>query len=361
MVIVGGGVIGLSLAYELSGRGMTATLIERGELAREASWAGAGILLPGDPEAESQPPLERLRGLSDRLLETWSAALFGETGIDNGYRRSGGLHVALTEPERAALEEEAAHWRRCGIEVEAISPAELEPALSSEIALGYHLPREAQLRPPRHTRALADACRRRRVAIRTHTLVRGFDTVGSRVVAALTPEGPVAGGAFVLAAGPWTGGLTGELGAPLATPPVKGQIVLLSAPRPPLDRIVWNGLSYLLPRPDGRLLVGATMEDAGFDTRPTAEGVRSLLAFGRRLLPALGDLELEGAWAGLRPGSRDGLPYLGRLPSHDNLWTATGHLRSGFELSAGTARVMTRLLLGETPDVPVEAFRPDRP
>jgi glycine oxidase len=151
-----------------------------------------------------------------------------------------------------------------------------------------------------------------------------------------------------------------QLGWQPGVRPVRGQIALLNTGVPRLRPILLHGKRYLVPRPDGRVLVGSTEEDAGFNANPTSGAVAELLAFANALVPAWAQARLERCWAGLRPGSPDGLPYLGGVPGWDNLYLAAGHFRSGLQLSPGSGLVMKELLLGQTPSVPLEAFRLDR-
>lgn len=386
IVIIGAGVVGLSLAYELSRRGAEVTVLERGAIGREASWAGAGMLPPGSIE-KARHPIDLLRGHSAALMQQWSAELHEATGIDNGYRRCGGLEVALGEHEVTPLREVAQVWQAEGTRLQECAPADLahlEPALSSAVRLAYHMPDQAQVRNPRHTKALSAACVARSVQLRTGAMVSGFATKAGRVTGVHTPAGEVTGDMFVVATGAWSAGVLRELGVTVRVKPIRGQIVLLSLPAPPFHCVLiagarsvfpppesppqadlrhaggCRGACYLVPRPDGRILVGSTEEDAGFDARPTPAGVHGLLEFAFELVPGLRDAHYERAWAGLRPGSADGLPYLGRAPQYENLFIATGHFRDGLQLSAGTALVMTQLICGEPTSVPLEAFRVDR-
>ena len=361
-IVIGGGVIGLSLAYELAaGGGFQVVVLERGEPGREASWAGAGILTPAGDAAAA--PVDRLRALSLRLIAEWSERLRAETGIDNGFLRCGALQVATGDQEAAALDAEAERWRADGIAVETPTAGEvrrLEPRLAPDLARVYRLPEGAQLRNPWHLRALAAACVRRGVELATGTPALGFEGRGGRVERVSTPSGPVAGDRFVLAAGPWSPALAADAGVELPGTPVRGQIVLLESAAPLVSHVVWSRSRYLVPRPEGPLLIGSTEEDAGFDARPTAAGVADLLALARRLVPAAGGAAFARAWAGLRPGSPDAVPVLGPAPGWDNLYLATGHFRSGFELSAGSARLLGRLLRGEQPELPLAPFAVER-
>jgi glycine oxidase len=187
-----------------------------------------------------------------------------------------------------------------------------------------------------------------------------FDIRGGRIEAVRTTAGRLTAGSVVVTAGSWTGLLLARLGCRPAIKPIRGQIVLLSTTRPLITRIVNEGPRYLVPRPDGRLLAGSTEEDVGFDRGTTSAGVEGLLRLAISLVPALAEAQFERAWAGLRPSTRDGLPYLGRVPGVENLLLAAGHFRSGLQLSTGTAAVMAQLVRGESPSVDLAPFRLDR-
>ena len=362
VVIVGGGVIGLSIAYELARQGVPPTVLDRAELGRAASWAGAGIISPGS-ERPTRDPWAALRTRSATLYPEWSAALREETGIDNGYRRSGGVDVARTAEEDDDLKAAAGRWRREGIAFERLSPGEfarVEPALNPALRVAYFLPDRAQVRNPRHVRALGEAVARHGGRLRPGLAATGFRVESGRLTAVLTAEGPLPCGAAVVAAGPWSAALLAGAGVRVETPPIKGQIVLLKCDRPVLSRIVEHGKNYLVPRDDGRVLAGATEEDAGFDTRSTPAAVRDLLDEALALCPALATAEVEHSWAGLRPGSIDGRPYLGPAPRVAGLFVATGHRRAGLQLSPATAEVIADLVLGRPRRIDLAPFRLDR-
>ena len=183
----------------------------------------------------------------------------------------------------------------------------------------------------------------------------------SRVDAVQTDQEPLSAGQFLVTAGAWTDRLLQPMGRPLGVRPVRGQIALLQTDEVRSRPILLMGKRYLVPRGDGLVLVGATEEAAGFDARPTASAIAGLLDFAAELVPALAGAALVRCWAGLRPGSPDGLPFLGVVPDYDNLYVAAGHFRAGIQLSPATGRAMTDLLLGRKPFVPLEAFRLDRP
>jgi glycine oxidase len=363
IIIVGGGVIGLSIAYVLAREGVRATLLDRREFGREASWAGAGLIPPHTERLTVHPTVD-LRSWSAVLYPEWSAALAEETGIDNGYRRTGGVDVARTSREDQELRTAAGRWRVEGIVYERMAPrdfARVEPALSPELLSAYFLPDRAQIRNPRHLKALVSSAASRGVGLRPGVEVLGFDVDGGRVTAVRTAEGRLPCGVAVVAAGPWSAALLEGVGVRVPTPPVKGEIVLLRGERPLLRRVVEHGKNYLVPRDDGRILIGATEEDAGFDVEPTTIGRQTLLDEAIRLCPILAEAEVERTWAGLRPGSIDTRPYLGHAPGLSNLIVATGHKRSGLQLAPATAEVIADLALGRPPRIDLTPFRPDRP
>jgi glycine oxidase len=366
-LILGGGVIGLSLAYELAGQGRRVHVIDRAQPAREASWAAAGII-PACKFRMRAAPLEWLSGFSAHLHAEWAARLREETGIDNGFRRSGGIYLADTEANSVELLHTCERWRREGLTVKWLHGADLdqlEPALAG-IYDRCHMhgaalvAEEIQIRSPRHLRALLVACRKRGVQISPGIEAFDFEIREGRVDSVLTNVGALSADQVVLAAGAWSQPIAARLGLKMHVKPMRGQVLLLDAQRILIQRIVNLGRNYLLPRDDGRILVGTTLEDVGFDRRNTAEAISDLLRFAADLAPELKSANLERAWAGFRPASVDELPYLGRVPDLKNAFVATGHFRSGLWWSTGTAVVMSRLLRGESPGVDLSPFRVDR-
>jgi len=365
-LIVGGGVIGLSVAYELASHGATIQLIDRGPIGREASWAGAGILPPANL-ATAIDPLDRLRALSHQLHREWAARLRDETGIDNGYRECGGLYLARSAGEAAALHAFAEMLRGLEIVIEQLSPAEaaeLEPALrevaASQLKAAYSLPGEAQLRNPDHLRALSLACKRRGVQIRSDCEATGFDCSNGRMTAVRTNIGSLHADRYCITSGAWSERLLKQLGITTGIMPIRGQMVMFKCDTPPFRRVLNEGPRYLVPRDDGRVLVGSTEEEAGFDKSTTEEGIGELVALARQLVPALRDATIENSWAGLRPGTFDGFPYMGRMPGLDNAYAAAGHYRSGLHMSPGTAVVLRQLMLGDEPEIDLMPFRVGR-
>ncbi len=369
--IIGGGIIGLSIARELAGRGLSVRVLARETGRDTTSWAAAGIFPPA-PRYAGAPPGDLLTAWSDELHRGWARELLEETGVDNGLRECGGLHVAADEPGLARLTADVHGWKAKGIRCERLDAAglaALEPALASaadrgRIVGGFFLPAEMQIRPPRHLQALRRSCVSRGVRLDEGAEARDIVVRGGRAEAVVAESGgqieDVHAGHYVLAAGAWSGRLAESLGLRLATRPIRGQIALLRLPRQVLTRVVNRGLAYLVPRDDGRLLAGSTIEDAGFDATTTPAAIDRLLRMVHDLLGDIGDATLEQSWAGLRPGSVDGLPSIGRSPACGNAFVAAGHFRAGLHQSTGTAMLVADMICGNPRAIDAAPFAPDR-
>lgn len=370
-VIIGGGVIGLSIARELAGRSHRVRVLAREPRENVASWAAVGIFPPA-PEYPGMTPGEALTAWSDRLHAIWSRELLEETGIDNGLHRCGGLHVATNEADLPRLVAQAGEWRnrnaRCEL-LDAAVLAAIEPALGIAVQRGavlggMLLADEQQFRSPRHLRALEHSCLSRGARIERGTDVTSLDMAGGRVTGlrAVVNGSPerIEADAYVLAAGAWSGPLARCLGVALDTRPIRGQIALLRPSGMPLGRIVNRGLDYLVPRDDGQVLVGSTLEDVGFEPTTTEEAITRLKKFAIELLGNSADVPLERAWAGLRPGTLDGLPTIGRIPGLENAFIAAGHFRAGLHQSTGTAVLMADLVTAAPPSFDPAPFSLER-
>ncbi len=290
-------------------------VIDQGPLGREASWAGAGMLPPGNPDL-AETPAQRLRGESHLLWDGLSRQLHSETGIDNGYRRCGALELLLDEAEEE-FQQEFDLVREQGIEAEFLSSPsaqKLEPQLSSGFKAAFCLPEMGQVRNPRHLKALMAACAIRGVQFLPGNPVYEFDRQEDQIVAVQTSTERFTAGRFVVSAGAWSQRLLQGAGCQVEVEPMRGQIVLLQTQPLPIQRIIQVGKRYLVPRSDGRILVGSTEESVGFNRQNTVQGIRGFLSFAENIVPCLSDAAVEKSWAGLRPRSADGLPYLGRVP-----------------------------------------------
>jgi glycine oxidase len=292
------------------------------------------------------------------MFPALSAELHAATGVDNGYRRCGGLELPGDEGDAPPVDA----WNAEGIAWEMCDGAGLwrcEPHLSPAVSRAFYLPDMAQVRNPRHLRALVAALTRLGVSFHTEDRLIGFAGRG-RVERADMAWGPIRAAAYLVCLGAWTGELLSELRVPCKVKPVRGQMLLLRTPEPVIRRVILEGRRYLVPRDDGRVLVGSTEEDVGFDASTTCEVLDALRRFAVGLVPELAGACVERSWAGLRPGNADGLPTLGRVPGFENLWVATGHYRAGIQLSPATGLVMAQAIRGEPTDVPLAAFRADR-
>lgn len=376
--VVGGGVIGLSIARELSSRGLAVTVVSRDPIQSSASWAAGGIF-PAQPSSDTSPaglsPLEQLTWASDRLHRRWAADLQDETGIDTGFRCCGTLALDVSAPTAAELRDDVLRWQRLGVRHEALPTtaiAALEPALAAAVGSGfvrggYLLPDETQVRPPRHLDALRASCLARGVELLDGVCVRGLETTAGRI-ASVRLESPgsgpdtIAADHVCVAGGAWSEGLLAPLGLHVPTTPWRGQMLLQRTAPGLLHRVInlGAGFEYLIPRDDGRLLVGSTLEDAGFAASTTAAALNRLNSLLENILPDIAFAAPEATWAGLRPGSPDGLPTIGQLPDVTNGWLATGHYRAGLHLSTGTAVAIADLICGESPQQPLDAFTPQR-
>lgn len=356
VIVIGGGVIGLSIAWELAGQGLSVRVLEQSMLGREASWAGAGMLPPGNFRL-ARTPEARLRGATNDLWPDWSASLKSSTGIDNGFLRCGGVEARVSTASSLDMPflAEVAALRAEGVVVETDDLAVIRdriPALGPDVNAACYLPDFCQVRNPRHLQALQTGCSSRGVELVAGTPIHRIETSADRVKAVRSGSELHVAEEYVIAGGAWTGELLKQIGIDVAIEPVKGQIVLLQSNPSPIRSIIEVGRQYLVPRNDGRILVGSTEERSGFDKRNTAQAVTDLLQFAQRLVPSLKDARFEQCWAGLRPFSATGKPYLGRLPQLVNACVAAGHYRYGLQLSPITATLIRQIILKQPIQIP---------
>ncbi len=369
VVVIGGGIIGLSIAWHLARQNASVTVCDADRCGRAASWAGAGILHPGS--AARRDPLAQLRRTSAGIYPDFVASLTETTGIDCGYERGGLLDLIRDDNQLAAAERELkaaagqmlADGRPRLLRVDREDLERIVPGIDRRVRGALHVRDAAQVRNPRLLTALITACRTAGVQIREHTPVYGLLRQQERITGVHTAAGRIACAHVVIAAGAWSSLLDDPAIEPLRIHPVRGQIVLLERRPRPFRPVLQSGKHYLVPRPDGRILVGSTEEpQAGFDATPTAEGVRRLTELAISFVPALREARFVRAWAGLRPATPDGRPRLGPLPGHDGLWIAAGHFRSGVVLAPVTGRLIADWITRGSPqtDIPLEPFDPAR-
>lgn len=365
VIVLGGGVIGLSITWELIQRGARVLVLNRrwGAGARVASWSAAGIV-PAAPSRSAGDPLAELERLSRRLYLEWVQGLERASGVPVEFLPSGGLHLSRSNAEAIALRGAMAEWIAEGIECAWVSGEtlqEIEPELVvGAIVGGVFTPTEWQIRPPRVLRALERAIQEGGGEVRhvDESIEPHFDRVGPPQVELRNDI--LVCDKLVIAAGPWSRDLLARQGLAAALEPRRGQVALFGPSSVRLTRIVNEGPRYLVPRGDGRVLVGSTVEDVGFDMGVRNEDVGRLMGWARELVPGLGDVPLECAWSGLRPATGDGLPLLGGLTAHPRVFVATGHFRAGIQLAPATARVMIEAMGLAAMSIDRTPFRPDR-
>jgi glycine oxidase len=362
IVVIGAGLIGLAVAYELAKRGADVRLLDAREPAGAASWAGAGMLAPFS-EAPEHPEFAALCRASLERYPAFVAELQARTGVDSHLRLDGILEAAFDEAEAERLRARAQHLAAEGVRAAWLDRLQVricEPALGQEAVGGLLIAEEGQVDNRRLGRALRAACQICGVRVEANIGDVALEADARRVLGVRTGAGFIAAGAVVNAAGAWAGCLEGVPEAALiAVTPVKGQMLALAVPRALLTRTLWVPGAYLVPRPDGRLLVGATVEGAGFDVRVTAAGLQRLLDACLAALPALGNFAVSETWAGLRPGTPDGLPYLGHTEL-GGYFVAAGHYRNGILLTPITATRVADAVEGKRPGPESGAFAAGR-
>ncbi len=335
--------------------GAQVTLLDKGEPARESSWAGGGILSPLYPWRYPQA-VTQLAALSQREYPSFCARLREETGIDPEWVQSGLL--MLDGDQEAALA-----WQdRETNPVFAIGRAEVyacEPGLGPGFEAGLWMPAVAQLRNPRLLKALLKAVQRRGIAVRAqHRVARILDDAGRAVGVQLETGARVEADVVVLTAGAWSGLLTAELTPAVEVHPVRGQMILFHAEPGVARRIVLYRDHYVIPRRDGRILCGSTVEEAGFEKSTTSAARELLRDAAIELIPRLGRYPVERHWAGLRPGVPSGIPYLGEHPGLEGLYLNCGHYRNGVVLGLASARLVADQILGLPPELPLAPYAP---
>lgn len=360
VVIVGGGIIGCALAFDLAGHGMKVELLERRELAREASWASAGIISPPTPALETRAELALL---GFRRYPQLVAEVESMTGISTGFVATGELMARRDEdsPELREIQawQDNAGLRTVWLDGDAIR--EREPALRAEFTSGLLTPETASIRLDKFTVALARAAALRGATIREFATVQGITISGGRATGVQTFDGERPAGAVVIAAGAWSGALSDALDFTIPTRPVRGQMMSIVNPPVRINSVIAAEGGYIVPRADGSVAVGATEEpNAGFDARVTPAGIAWLVDLVDRVAPSLNQGTLESTWAGLRPGSDDGELIVGKLPHLENVWVATGHFRSGALLGPATSQLLASSIAENRVDKRLRAFGPER-
>lgn len=340
-IVVGGGIIGLLQARFLAQAGWRVSIYDQGDIGRESSWAGGGILSPLYPWRYPDA-VTRLARWSQEFYPQLARELIAEGGVDPQWTQSGLLVLESDEQHLART------WaNRWNLPCEWLDRDQLMqrlPGLALPVEHALWFPTLGQIRNPRLVKSLHVCGERQGITFQPHQQVRGLLQQGQRVIGIETDRGEVRADKVVIAGGAWSASLLYGM-VQLPVRPVKGQMLLLAGSPGQLRSIVLYQDRYLIPRQDGRILVGSTLEETGFDKATTNAARDELLGFVTRLLPGLANLPVERHWAGLRPGSPTGTPYIDAVTGWDGLYVNTGHFRNGVVLGPASARLLADILL----------------
>lgn len=389
LIVCGAGSIGLSIAWQAAKRGMSVTVLDQRGIGRGASWAGAGILPPGasrEKEFQVLDPIEQLRSASHAMFPTWCEELTKITGIDVGFRKCGAWHLARSAGEWATLAATEFWWDDHGIRYERWSKSDARPPLNilksnyheGRLLGAWYLPDEWQVRNPHYLNALVRACEREGVALHDHEAVCQVELADNRPRGQRVNIGEVNGdlgekssteirvhttkqtyksAQVCFTAGAWTPFVTRDcLPVENGVVPIRGQMVLVKLQQPLFASVVNEGHRYLVPRDDGHVLIGSCEEEAGYDEEPTDSMQQELTDWAFDLAPELRIGKIVKRWAGLRPGSIDGLPFIGAIPGKPGMFVAAGHYRHGLHWSPITSALMVDLLSGVRPSLDLTPF-----
>jgi len=361
VVIIGGGVIGLSLAYQLALEGVSVTVLERGQIGQEASSAGAGILAP-QAEMEEMSPLTELCLASKNLYSNFVHQLVSKTGIDIEFSQAGLLYAAFSGEEHAELEGRYRWQSALGLSIQKLTPSEalgVEKNLSSSVFSALFFPEEAHVDNIKLMEALRVACVQMEVRLVAGCQGISIRADGQRVSGVEGTSGLWLTRKAVIAAGSWSGMITTPLSYKLPIKPARGQMIAVKSSAPFLRRPVYSHRGYLVPRNDGRIFLGTTVEWAGYDKSVTVEGMQHILSAGVEIFPGIKSFPISSYWAGFRPHCEDGNPVLGATDA-EGLYIATGHFRNGLLLAPITAKLLTDLIIRRTSSKLLEVFSPSR-
>jgi glycine oxidase len=356
VVIVGGGVIGLLTAFNLASEVQSVVLLDRSNVGQESSWAGGGIVSPLYPWRYS-PAVTALAHWSQDFYPQLAERLFAATGVDPEVHTTGLYWLDLDDEAEALAWAEREKRPLRAVDISAVHDA--VPVLGAGFSRAIYMADVANVRNPRLVKSLKAALLALpNVTIHEQCEVSGFIRKGAAVVGVQTSVGAIAGDEVVLTAGAWSGDLLKKLGLELPVEPVKGQMILYKCAADFLPSMVLAKGRYAIPRRDGHILVGSTLEHEGFDKTPTDTALESLKASAVELIPALADAEVVGHWAGLRPGSPEGIPYIGRVPGFDGLWLNCGHYRNGLVLAPASCQLFADVMLGRAPIIDPAPYAP---
>lgn len=368
LLVLGGGIVGLSCAYEALKQGWQVTVVDCGELGGQASGAAAGMLAPYYENGDTPDAFFRLCLNSLARYPAWTAEVEADSGMRAGFVRSGSVHVAMREADRLSLFGRMAWQTAAGANMEWLDEAALrraEPSLAPGLAGALYCSDEAHVQAPLLVRALALACERRGARLLPHagamTAVEGG--IAGCISVQFEEYGRIDADAACCCLGAWSGRLSDWLGLRIPVHPIRGQICAYVPAPAALRHLVFGPRSYWASKPDGSLVCGASEDESGFDRTVTAGGIGRLVRAGERMLPALSGAVPARSWAGLRPATLDGRPLIGPVPGRPAVFMAAGHHRNGILLSPATAAACGEWLAaggGAFSDANWQAFRPSR-
>jgi glycine oxidase len=362
VIVVGAGIVGCAVACELARRGASVEIIDERPIAMGATQASAGVLAPFIEAREGSPLLE-LTTRSLELYDAFVARITAESGVPVMYRRTGTIDIATSEPEMEVLRARAGMLARHGVAalmLDALTVRSEEPHLGDGAVGGLLIDIHGFVAAADLTRALATAARRHGAQLIEPSRVRRISTNGGDVTVD-TDRGSLTGGAVVIAAGSWSGEIAIDgIAARVPVRPVRGQLLTLAWTGTPLRRVTWSSRCYLVPWDDGTLLVGATVEEVGFDERATVAGVRDLLDAASEIVPHAWSAGFKGVRVGLRPATSDDLPVIGASARAPNVMYATGHFRNGVLLAPLTATLVADAMIDGRLDPLLAAVSPSR-
>lgn len=343
VLIIGGGIIGLSLARELRKKGVSRiTILERSEIGRESSYAAAGMLAP-NAETDCADKFAEFCTESLRLYPNYAAELLDETGVDIELDRSGTLYLAFTENDAAEIRHRYQWQKRAGLTLEHLTAQETrraEPFVSPDVRESLFFPNDWQVENRKALRALRKYAEINQINIVENAEITGLLNENDKIIGAATATEKFFAEKAVLTTGAWTSLIKTQGFALPTVKPMRGQMIVFQTAKRLFHKVIYTPRGYIVPRADGRILVGATVEDVGFDKSVTESGTETLLDAALEISPSLANLEIAEKWAGLRPFAADGLPIIGDFAEAENLFVAAAHYRNGILLAPLTAKIL---------------------
>lgn len=354
ILIIGGGIIGMLTARELSLAGMKVTIVEQGNAGHESSWAGGGIISPLYPWRYSTP-VSALAQWGQAYYPELIEEMYSETGLDAELIQNG---LLVLDDEYDAAAAWAEKWQSSLQLIDSKEVYEIEPELSRTLLVGKKaiwMPDVRQVRNPRLVKTTKKYLLKQAVTFLEQTQVTGLIQKSGKVTGVRSSKGDIVADKVIVAGGAWSSNLLKNIS--ISVEPVKGQMILFKTEPNKIKRITLSQDRYVIPRKDGRVLVGSTLEHTGFDKTITTAAREELMQEAYRIVPCLRNTQVEFHWAGLRPGSKDGIPYICSIPSVEGLYLNTGHYRNGVVLGPASARLAADLILDRQPILDIVPYQ----